>query len=473
VVSSNTRQAVIMTIAKAASRRSPKKMRKLFLLSLFLALMMGEMLGLDLSFGRGLSVKNLYLYILLVSLVLEAAITRQQYRVAVLDIHLGFWLLLFYACVSWFWTSQISVLPDYSAIDALGSLKGGLFDHYFVFLAFLYGVRSHEDALWVAKYVLWIVIIANGATLIDVLDIPDLGLIHERADGRVSGPLGESNQYGAFLTMFLPSLAVAAWLQRGGRRLAYVTGFVLSAVLLLLTASRGAFVGLVGGLIIVSFYAREWIRPARLLIITAFLTLVVAITAITVGDRYSELLYERLIEKSTEEDLTTASSGRTEIWSQGLRLQMEKPITFLVGYGWDTYRAYQHRASHNVYLGFLFELGVIGLGLYLFIVARIFNFIRKAIPTSASRPHLVAFLVGFSSVLVSVFFVNLYEPWLFVWAYTGLMMQVAAHSLAPKTSALGSLSGAAEFGRRHGQAIEPASIEAQAVQQHRKPDARI
>jgi len=46
----------------------------------------------------------------------------------------------------------------------------------------------------------------------------------------------------------------------------------------------------------------------------------------------------------------------------------------------------------------------------------------------STRLDLMAFLLGFLSLLVALFFGNLYKPWLFVWAYTGLMMRVAVEA---------------------------------------------
>jgi hypothetical protein len=45
------------------------------------------------------------------------------------------------------------------------------------------------------------------------------------------------------------------------------------------------------------------------------------------------------------------------------------------------------------------------------------------------RAVLIAFAMGTLAVAVAVFFVNLYTPWLYYWAYAGLCMRLAANAL--------------------------------------------
>jgi hypothetical protein len=39
---------------------------------------------------------------------------------------------------------------------------------------------------------------------------------------------------------------------------------------------------------------------------------------------------------------------------------------------------------------------------------------------------MIGFLVGYLSVLISIFFVNMHDPWVFVWSFTGIMLRLAA-----------------------------------------------
>ncbi len=92
------------------------------------------------------------------------------------------------------------------------------------------------------------------------------------------------------------------------------------------------------------------------------------------------------------------------------------------------------RRAHNTYLEYLFNLGAIGLGLYLILMGSVISVIKKGIDASeeVGRLQLVAFLFGLLSVLVATFFGNLFSVWQFVWPYTGLMVRVAVEASTKK-----------------------------------------
>lgn len=403
--------------------------------------MAAETLGVKLSLAPGLSVKNAYLYVILLILIIEAAMRKGEGQIELKNVHIPFIALLSYATLSWFVLSLLQVYPAYGMYEYLIALKSGLIDHYLVFLVFFYGVRSTRDALWVVKYMLGIVVLSNIITLVDVYDIPDLGLIHERPDGRVSGPLGESNQYAAFLILFLPGIAVASWKALGLKRVVHFLGLLASLGVLVLTMSRGAIVGLTAGSVLGTFYLSHFLRPGQYVKTAIAVTALTAITLIAIGYQYSDLLYARFIEQSSVASIETASTGRSEIWSGMLSKQLEVPITFIVGYGWDTYTMMRRMgefvdAPHNVYLHYLFTLGIIGLALFLTVVINIMRVTKKAIAMTDefTRVQLMAFVFGFLSLLIAISFVDLYDPWPFVWAYTGLMMRVAIGASAEQPS---------------------------------------
>jgi len=180
-------------------------MRKLILYSMFLVLLIDVMLGLGFSFGRGLSIKNLYLYFIVAMIALDTALKPGEFAFSDVDVHVPFALLIAYAIFSWALRSAFS--PVYPALESLIALKGGLVDHYLFFLAFRYGVRTPEDFLWLLKMIVATLLASSVFTLIDFLDIPDLGVIGTYR-GRVEGPIGAANQYGALLGFLLPLAVV-------------------------------------------------------------------------------------------------------------------------------------------------------------------------------------------------------------------------------------------------------------------------
>ena len=411
-------------------------MTRILLFLLFFVLLAGETLGLDMSLAPGLSVKNAFLYMLLLGIAIDTALNRNR-RIEAPSVIVPYLLCISYAIFTWL---VVVLILDYSGYSAMGSLimlKGGLADHLIVFLVFFYGVLNVKDALWLIKAMLWLVIIGNLLTVVDALNMPDLGLLHERESGRVGGPIGESNQYAVFLTLFLPGALALAAVSRGWTRRLAIGGACVSALALLMTVSRGGIVGLVIGGLLAAIFLRRFV-PTRTIIYAVF----IGIAFLTIGlllayaAGYGELLYDRFVGRSTG-SAWEASSGRTVIWGRALEKMMDTPITLVTGYGWNSYRYFPDfgYAPHNSYLGIYFNLGVIGLALVLFSFWNVLRIAKRAIaiaPLDLS-PLLVAFIFGFLGMLVGIFFVELYSPWLFIWAYTGANMRLAVSIMENKT----------------------------------------
>ncbi len=311
-----------------------------------------------------------------------------------------------------------------------------------MFLLFFYGVTSADEALSLIHVFLWMMVFGNLLALVDGFNIIDLGIIQQREDGRIGGPMGESNQYGAFLALILP--ATVAMLQHPGTKklLAYFACFI-TMLTLLVTGSRGAFVGIVVGGVFAAFFLRSIISFRQVA-----LTTVISIFAVTVifviflsTDLFGDLV-QRYIDKSSG-NVRTMSSGRTEIWADTIQRMLEQPISFVTGFGWDAYD-YMRVAeanTHNTYLNIIFNLGLPALLIYFVLVYNLFGTCRRALRTTDGiiRAHLIAFVFGFAALSASIFFVELYQPWIYIWAYVGLIMRLAISSIR---------AGKMETGRR-------------------------
>lgn len=408
-------------------------LRRAGLLALFTALLIERMLDLELGVVRGLSLKNAGIYSLL-GLLLLGALLRGRILLSAPPrmVNIAFAVLIFYAGVSWYFAPQLNPwsLP-YERAEGLAALKG-LLDQYMLFLVFLLMARSRADGRWVVRGILGLVAMSNVVTLIDVYDLVDLGIIHERADGRVSGPMGESNQFGAFMVLFLPNLLAMPLLSRGFARFFWTVGALASATALLLSVSRGALSGVLVGGVLGTAYLLRYI-PRRQLFHGTLLILAVAVVVVSIVMlEYRELLYERLLAQSRVEDIGAVSSGRSQIWAAALSALSAHPATYLVGGGWNMYENMRllgmyFFATHNTYLSYLYDLGVVGLACYLLVVAGVLRCAKGGIAARAphERVELIAFVIGFLSLLWAIFFVNLYDPWLLIWCYIGAMMRLA------------------------------------------------
>ena len=128
------------------------------------------------------------------------------------------------------------------------------------------------------------------------------------------------------------------------------------------------------------------------------------------------------------------SSGRLFRWMTILELLSQNPVTFLVGYGWNTFRLYLAAFGdpHNIYLHFLWNLGLIGLIPVCFLHWNIMRTTQRALEPAgeSERFALIGFLCGWGGLMVSLFFVLLFVPWQFVWAYAGVALRLVSDSLS-------------------------------------------
>ena len=131
-----------------------------------------------------------------------------------------------------------------------------------------------------------------------------------------------------------------------------------------------------------------------------------------------------------EKGIDDASSGRIDIWSAALRVMLEWPLSFVVGYGWNTFGTSGiWKAAHSEYINALYELGAIGLVFVLALFAVIIGRARAALrfmPFELARLQ-IAYIYAVVGVLVAVVFVEVPAVWSLFWIYAGLMMSVQAH----------------------------------------------
>ena len=226
-------------------------MRSFLLISLFAILLTDIMFGPGLSLAPGLSLKNAMLYILFTALVLEFLITNRDSLRETWPLHGAWAMLAFYATFTWLTIILLGLHRGYEAVGSFITLKSQLADLFLFLLVYLYAPKDAEKSVVVLKWLIMLLIVFNFITMIDYLNIPDLGIILDRADGRVTGPVKEVNQYGSILIFMIPVTAGLALASKGFLRMMFGLGAGLAGLLLVLTVSRGSYVGLfVAGLLL-------------------------------------------------------------------------------------------------------------------------------------------------------------------------------------------------------------------------------
>jgi hypothetical protein len=382
-----------------------------------------DVLRWDLTITTGLSAKNFVIYLLAMFLGLRMVIARTSVM-AVGSMQAAFLVQIFYAIFTWLIAALVVKYQGYDLIASGIKLKSHLIDYYIFFLVFLFGVRTPEDGLKVIKWMLLGAVFANLATIVDAAGIVNLGY-QERIDGRTQGSLGESNQYAAYIILFIPGLIAAAVASRGVQRLFWLGGALLSGAALVMTASRGGFVGLIFSCAVGAYLYRHLVSYSR--VAGWVLGSLVLFLLIMSFSHYGGLLTERVFGQTGDIDVTEASSGRSEIWLNLFMTMFQAPVTLITGFGWDVYWSMPFRFSpHNHYFALWFNLGLVGLltGSYLLFSA--VGRARRASLTATPplRGQLIAFVLGGTAVCAAVFFVDLHNPWVYFWMYGGTVMRL-------------------------------------------------
>ncbi len=283
-------------------------------------------------------------------------------------------LLIFFTVVS------LSIIPDFRSTG----------DYRYLAWAIAHAVMA-ADIFTRPERQRWLLRLLALAPLVMVLrgfihapEIFDFGLAH-----RFGYPLDHPNSAGYLLTMSFPlGLAVAITESGWWRRLALLscTGQLLA---LLLTYSRGAWLGWLGAMIFFGSATKQW----------RYLLMTVAVVAACVASLPS--LRERLVSVAVQPQGDASISERLEVLRNTIRLGMEHPILG-VGYGRGRLKAglranYQETYgaarpiwhAHNVYGELFAETGLLGLGTFLWmIVYTLYRLLCAAIRRASLHRHL-------------------------------------------------------------------------------------
>jgi O-antigen ligase len=209
-----------------------------------------------------------------------------------------------------------------------------------------------------------------------------------KGSGRgIGGFLGDENDFCMTMNMILPFPFFLSMQESGKKRIFHVILACLFLTAILLTQSRGGFVGLVATVI----YC--WLRSKRKILIGSIAGLLAVVAMIVAPPTYWEEV------RSISEEGTTKGTGATRIytWGIGWHMFLDNPIIG-VGQGnfpWE-FKKYEYevtgshepfrgrsvagRAAHSIYFTLLPEFGIVGVILFLgmvFTSIKDLNYVKK------------------------------------------------------------------------------------------------
>jgi O-antigen ligase len=213
-------------------------------------------------------------------------------------------------------------------------------------------------------------------------------------------------------------LVLAAFEKRWSPRIAYWSLAGFSAVCLMFSLSRGGYLALLVGCLFLGLVKQRKV----LILLAVFLATWASLVPPAVQQRVF-MTYD----KNTHE-LDHSSETRVNLWEEAMQIYDTNP---LVGAGFFTYAYTSHyngyKDTHNLYVKVLVETGVVGLLLFLWLLAKTFasgyHLFRQA-----DDPYLSSIGLGLSAWVVCAFVANLFgDRWTylqvngFMWVLAGLV----------------------------------------------------
>lgn len=187
-----------------------------------------------------------------------------------------------------------------------------------------------------------------------------IGYIEGRMSIAVFGQMQDPNYIGF---VFIAPLAIAFdrlfSCSKTSQKLLYSLFCILVFYSILITGSRGAFLGIATVIFISIIYRFNKLSEKILFFIIMLLILYVLFGIITVylPDQIAARFSFAVVYK-------TGGTGRVDIWLNTLNALMRSKENILFGFGTGSSYSVIRRATHNYFLQLLLELGVVGAGLF-------------------------------------------------------------------------------------------------------------
>jgi O-antigen ligase len=288
---------------------------------------------------------------------------------------------------------------------------------FLLFLPFvLVAVRTEDDLRRVLA----------AAALSLVLTFPYAIRQMVRFGDRLGVGLYEPNYFAANLALIIPvAVSLALTQRRPGHRALWLGGAGVLALSLVLTGSRGGFLGLLIAAAV--FVYRRRGMAAALGLVTV---LIVAALPTTLGERALSTLFE---DRQADVGLEASNQAHMALFWGALRMIADSPLTGVGPYNFkelsSAYSGLDQRAiAHNSYLELAAELGIPVLVIFLSMVAATFRGLRRAVGAAGVMPDVAAWAEGMRSGLIgflvaAAFISAQYEKWLWLVVFLTIVVE--------------------------------------------------
>jgi len=274
------------------------------------------------------------------------------------------WMLLFLALMSVF----ISVWKSQSIQEIKGTVLTLFFIVYFIYLS----CRTLQDVTYFINILIIIAVVLSVSAL------------QVKGMDRVSvSNMYDPNDLALVITTILPLSIVKALSVTGTHRIILTTLSLLMIFAIILTGSRGGFIGMAGVFLYILFSKipnKEGRLQKRFQLKKIFILLFVSVLVVILSpDNYWDRV--ETIFNPQQDYNVSSERGRITLWKQGLEIIASRPY----GVGIGAYPAAQgmlmggyYQTVHNSLLLIGAELGVLGLFLYLLLYKYAFGYLSEA-----------------------------------------------------------------------------------------------
>jgi O-antigen ligase len=240
---------------------------------------------------------------------------------------------------------------------------------------------------------------------------------HFSYDLRDEGAMGYAGvnglaAYEAQLTIFL--LALASFEKKFFYWLGYVALAVFSGVCLMYSLSRGGYVAILAGWLFLGLAKQRTL----LLLLVFFLCTWTSLVPVAVRERVL-MTYDK-----NSGELDHSAEVRVDLWNEAMEVIKSNPV---LGVGYNTYAYTKHvhnyRDSHNFFVKTLYETGLVGLCLFLWLIARTFQ-IGIQVFRRATDPFLASLGLGLAGWVICTAVANFFGDRTYL-QIDGLMWVVA------------------------------------------------
>jgi len=245
---------------------------------------------------------------------------------------------------------------------------------------------------------------------------------------RMTGPYENPIDLATYLMVIIPPLIVYALSRHGAARWRRWTLTVAVLLCLARTSSLGSWFGLGTGLLVIS----RWRTAMRRYVLTVLAVAVVMAGGFLVGTGRLHYIFSLS---------AIGKLDRVAMWQAAIGMIADRPI---LGHGVNTFMAhylhywvggeYHPRYAHNCYLQMWAETGIVGLGMFLWLLRGLLNLWGRAIRRLSDGPHrylllgLMAGLVAFlAQAAIDTNFYAMRQAFLF-WTLAGVATGLAAGS---------------------------------------------